>query len=167
MKPIKIVTFAVATIAVSLYAFAEPEKTETDNNFGFQQLIGEEMLQAYENKTMEGIYNSYAYEIANNIPPETFTETHHDNATSTYTHRGESYFTTTGVYTVKREQMCYFYNDPPTIVGRYCFYVYRSDNCYYHFSADEPKPTSREDFENWTSMAYRREDANNCLPDIS
>jgi len=153
MKAKRIFLSALILTMVSEIGSAEPEKDTDGDDFGFQQLIGEEMLEAYENKTMEGIYNSYAYEIANNIPPETFTETHHDNATSTYTHRGESYFTTTGVYTVKKEQMCYYYNDPPTIVGQYCFYVYRSDNCYYHFSADEPKPQSREDFELWTSMA--------------
>ena len=125
-------------------------------------------MEAYVNKTMEGVYASYAEEIANNIPPDTFTEFHHDNATSTYEHRGEyRNFTTTGIYTVRKDRLCYVYNDPGIIVGKYCFYVFKNDNCYYHYIDDEPLPATLEAFDNWTSMAYAREDRNSCLPDLS
>ena len=158
-------TSVIFASLIASAATAEPEKNETRH--GFQQLIGLEMLKAYENKTMEGVYNSYAEDMMNDIQPITFTETHHDNATSTYNHRGEIKFTTTGIYTVKKDQMCYYYNDPDHIIGQFCFFVFKSDNCYYHFASDEPLPVTRDDFENWTSMAYRHEDADNCLPDLS
>lgn len=133
----------------------------------FKQLVGDEIMAAYVNKTMEGIYSSYADEIRANLRPVTFTETHHDNATSTYNHRGDDEFTVTGIYQVRKKHLCYYYNDPPHITGQHCFYVFRTDSCFYHFSADAPVPAKQEDFELWISMAYAKEDAGRCLPDVA
>ena len=150
-------------------AMAETLETDPDEteSFGFKQLFGEEMMEAYQNKTLEGIYADYAMMMRNKEEPATFTEFHHDNATTTYEHRGHINFTTTGVYVVRKDRMCYMYNDPPNVVGRFCFYVFERDNCYYHFSTSDPLPAKSEDFDNWTSMAYRHEDADTCLPDIT
>ncbi|NNE56916.1 MAG: hypothetical protein HKN36_02310 [Hellea sp.] len=144
------------------------ETGETNTIYGFSQLKGEAIMDAYLNKTMEGVYASYAEDIANDIAPDTFTEYHYDNATSDYEHRSVyGSFKTMGVYTVRKDQLCYSYNAPGKVVGRYCFYVFKSDNCYYHFSADSPVPKNEEDFEAWTSMAYAKEHRNSCLPNIS
>ena len=149
-------------------ALAETEKTkEGTNTSGYRQLIGEEMMDAYQNKTLEGIYASYVQAMRNNEEPVTFTEFHHDNATTTYEHRGLTKFTTTGIYIVRKDRMCYMYNDPPNVKGKFCFYVFEQDNCYFHFTTDEPLPLKAKDFDKWTSMAYRHEDADTCLPDIT
>ena len=149
-------------------AFAETKATdEPENETSFRQLLGEEMMAAYQNKTLEGIYASYVQAMKNDEEPVTFTEFHHDNATTTYEHRGLTSFKTTGVYIVRKDRMCYMYNDPGNVVGRFCFYVFEQDNCYYHFSVQEPLPVKAKDFDNWTSMAYRHEDADTCLPDIT
>jgi len=144
----------------------QPE-IDTAYTFGFRQLKGEEIMAAYVNKTMEGVYASYPEMIEAGIPPETFTETHHDNATSTYIHRGARSFETIGVYTVQKDRLCYTYSQPKAIAGQYCFYVFVQESCYFHYSAMLPPPRLIEDFENWTSMAYAKEDAGTCLPSIA
>jgi len=134
----------------------------------FKQLFGTELFEAYREKTLEGVYSSYAQSVKDGEPPVTFTEYHHDNATTTYEHRAVKSFKTIGIYSVKKDQMCYVYNDPGKVVGRFCFYVFESDGCYYHYSAASPLPSTLDALESsWTSMAYRHEDAENCLPDIS
>jgi len=167
-------TALILVLLLSGASIAQAESPDVDQNdetttiLGFRQLEGEDIMNAYLNKTMEGVYASYAEDIANDIAPDTFTEYHHDNATSDYEHRSVyGSFKTMGVYTVRKDQLCYSYNEPGKVVGRYCFYVFKSDNCYYHFSADSPAPKTEEDFETWTSMAYAKEHRNSCLPNIS
>ncbi len=133
----------------------------------FVQLKGDQILNAYQNKTMEGNYATYLDDVINKRPPVTFTEYHDDNNKSTYSHRGHINFTIIGDYVVKDEQLCYTYHDPDTVQGTFCFYVYRAENCYYHFSVNRPLPKASKDFDNWISMAYRKEDMDTCLPAMS
>ncbi len=135
---------------------------------GFRQIFGEGMLDAYENKTIEGVYPEYRADILAGNRPAEFTEFHHDNATTTYEHRaaGESY-TIKGIYTVQKDTICYYYNSPGKVVGTFCFYVFLRGSCYFHFHEPDGIPTKEEDFENWSSMAYAREDRGTCLPSIA
>jgi len=140
---------------------------------GFRQIFGEDMMAAYENKIMEGVYKEYALDIAAGRPPTTFTETHHDNATTTYNHRApEKEYTIKGIYTVQKDTICYYYNNPE-VSGKFCFFVFLNDSCYFHYFAppsvplSDSLPKTEEDFDNWTSMAYSKKDAGTCLPSIS
>lgn len=146
---------------------SEPEQSAA-KELGFQQVFGEGMLDAYENKTMEGIYQEFAADMAAGRKPVTFTETHHDNATTTYNHRSESEdYTIKGIYTVQKDTICYYYNSPGKVTGSFCFYVFLNESCYYHFYAPEGLPITVKDFEGWSSMAYAKEDAGTCLPNIA
>jgi len=123
---------------------------------------------AYENKTIEGVYPEYRADIAAGIEPAAFTEFHHDNATTTYEHRGpDQSYTITGIYTVQKDTICYYYNAPGKVVGNFCFYVFIRDSCYFHYYVPEGIPITAKDFDDWSSMAYAKEDAGTCLPNIS
>lgn len=135
---------------------------------GFRQVFGAGMLDAYENKTIEGVYPEYRADIAAGIEPAAFTEFHHDNATTTYEHRGpDQSYTITGIYTVQKDTICYYYNAPGKVVGNFCFYVFIRDSCYFHYYVPEGIPVTAKDFDDWSSMAYAKEDAGTCLPNIS
>ena len=135
---------------------------------GFRQVYGEGMLDAYENKTIEGVYPEYAADIAAGIRPAEFTEFHHDNATTTYEHRAlNNSYTIRGIYTVQKDTICYYYNSPGKVVGTFCFYVFLRGSCYFHYHEPDGIPKTEEEFENWSSMAYAREDRGTCLPSIA
>lgn len=155
------------TALFSTFAAAQDTLPPANDPGKFVQLKGDQILKAYENKTMEGNYATYLADVLAKRPPVTFTEFHDDKNKSTYTHRGHINFTITGDYAVKDERLCYTYNDPDTVTGTFCFYVYRAENCYYHFADNRPLPEKMEDFDNWHSMAYRHEDSETCLPSMS
>lgn len=175
---------SLTAIALPLAATAQsteaPDEAETvlgeqsvADMLGFRQVFGKDMIAAYENKTMEGVYKEYALDVAAGRPPTTFTETHHDNATTTYNHRApDKEYTVKGIYTVQKDTICYYYNNSE-VSGKYCFFVFINDSCYFHFFApsnvplEQSLPKTEEDFEDWSSMAYSKEDAGTCLPSIS
>lgn len=160
--------FCVSTVSAQDAEPAETPEKSVVEELGFQQVFGEGMLKAYENKTMEGVYKEFAADVAAGRRPVTFTETHHDNATTTYEHRTQDEtYTIKGIYTVQKDTICYHYNSPGRVVGSFCFYVFLQESCYFHFYANEGIPTTLEEFDNWSSMAYAKEDAGTCLPNIS
>ena len=166
-----VLAFPVAALAQTPTPADKAEATEEKTiaeELGFKQIFGEGMLEAYENKTIEGVYPEFAADIAAGTPPAEFTEFHHDNATTTYEHRSEEQsYTIKGIYSVKKDLICYYYNSPGKVVGSFCFYVFKRDSCYFHYHEPDGLPATAEDFENWTSMAYAREDRGTCLPSIS
>lgn len=140
----------------------------TAERIGMRQVMGNELLPTFENKTMEGIYNSYEQTVRAGLPPDTYTETHHDNATTLYEHRGRIDYTEIGIYQVKRDQICYTYkSDKNYNNGTFCFYIFKRDGCYYHFYEPEGFPKTEQDFENWTSMSFALEEKQSCLPNIA
>lgn len=174
---LSVVLLPVSALAQSTDAPTEIEERVAEQSvgeaLGFRQVFGKDMIAAYENKTMEGVYKEYALDVAAGRPPTTFTETHHDNATTTYNHRApEQEYTVKGIYTVQKDTICYYYNNPQ-VSGKYCFFVFINDSCYFHFFAPtnaplaESLPKTEEEFEDWSSMAYSKEDAGTCLPSIS
>jgi len=152
---------------MSVTAIAQ-ETLPSENDPGkFVQLKGDQILKAYQNKTMEGNYATYLDDVIHKRPPVTFTEYHDEKYKSTYSHRGHIDFTIIGDYVVNDDQLCYTYHDPDTVKGTFCFYVYRAENCYYHYSVRRPLPEKAKDFDEWISMAYRKEDMDTCLPAMS
>jgi len=143
------------------------DKPSLAQTLGFEPVTGEDILATYENKTIEGVYNDYAANVRAGIRPARFTETHFDNATTLYEHRGKTDYTIKGIYTVKKDQICYQYNAPGKAVGNFCFYVFKQENCYFHFYEPFGYPETEEAFKSWASMAYAKEDVGTCLPNIA
>lgn len=171
MRPIGKIGICVAACLAGLPASGQdvPETPQTPSEPApsLRQVMGVELLPTYENKTMEGIYNSYEAELRAGLKPETYTETHHDNATTLYDHRGRENYTIRGIYQIKKDQICYTYKTEKYWNGTYCFYVFTSNGCYYHFYEGSGFPKSEEDLARWDSMAYAKEDAQTCLPNIA
>jgi len=107
-------------------------------------------------------------------PDKPTTETQEDTtAESIGKHRApEKEYTIKGIYTVQKDTICYYYNNPE-VSGKFCFFVFLNDSCYFHYFAppsvplSDSLPKTEEDFDNWTSMAYSKKDAGTCLPSIS
>ncbi len=148
-------------------ATAENLSEDTTESHGYRLLSGDELLATHMEITLEGVYSPGSHKLLPDGSPVTFTEFHHKNSTTTYKHRGYTNYTSKGVFIVQKDRMCYMYNDPPNIIGRFCFYIFEKENCYYHYFAGAPMPKTKEGFENWSSMAYRREDKQTCLPDFT
>lgn len=162
------VFIGAALLSVSTFTHADSKNSVDDvNAYGFRQLSGEQMMAAFTNKTLEAVYAEFYENGKASIIPVTFTETHHANATTTYEHRGEDVYTSTGIYTFQKDNVCYLYTSPEALAGKFCFYVFERDNCYYHFINNSPPPQSKKDFDRWTYMAYRHEDTNTCLQGIA
>ena len=166
-KNLKLILLLISvTMLLPIPSIAQNELSVAEQR-GLRQIPGSELLPAYENKTLEGIYNSYEADIRAGIEPEFYTEIHFDNATTDYDHRGRQDFRLRGIYQITKDQICYTYRSDRFWNGTYCFYVFMKDGCYYHYYVPSGFPETEAEFDNWTSMAYAREDAQTCLPDIA
>jgi len=166
-------TLVLAALTAFTGAAQETDTTDTAetqsaaSTLGFRQVFGEELMASFLSRTMDGVYRDYEINMRAGIAPTTYTEFHHPNAVADYQQKGPISFHIKGVYTVKKDQICYAYDSPGKVVGNFCFYIFKQDSCYYQYYEPYGLPVTAEDFDQWSSMAYAVEDAGTCLPSIS
>ncbi len=164
----------MAILSLSLTGSAWGQDAVDDNqpnnsaaqSLGMVQISGNDLLSIYQNQTVTGVFNSYIADIRAGIPPERFSEAHFENATTLYKQWGRHDYSMRGVYSFKRDEICYTYKTDRWD-GTYCFYVFKQDGCYYHFSVNRGFPVTQDDFKNWTSMGSIKEENKSCLPNIA
>ncbi len=122
-------------------------------------LSGKEIIDEYTDSTQTGMYS-----WMKNNAPVSFSETHFDNAITTYNEFGREDFTIKGVWIIKKDVICYYYRDS-RMNAENCFLVLKSGNCYYHYSA--PRAKDFKDLENWNSVGYDAKQTPSCVPPIS
>ena len=124
-------------------------------------LSGDEILKAYTNTTQTGMYS---WTRNDDGIPVSFSETHYDNTITTYNEFGREDFTIKGVWTVKKNIICYYYDDW-RISPVNCFTVLKNGNCYYHY--DDAKAPNFQNMENWNSVSFNENETPTCVPPIS
>jgi len=147
-------------LSLSLYANAHGQATRmAEAPTGGKWLSGKEIIDEYTDSTQTGMYS-----WMKNNAPVSFSETHYDNAITTYNEFGKEDFTIKGVWIVKKDIICYYYRDT-RMNAENCFYVLKTGNCYYHFSDSLPK--SFDILEQWNSVGYDEDVVPTCVPPIS
>ena len=124
-------------------------------------LSGDEIIAEYTDSTQTGMYS---WTHNNDGIPVSFSETHFDNAVTTYREFSKKDFTTKGVWIVRKNVICYYYKDW-RMNAENCFTVLKSGNCYYHY--DDLHPQNFEKLDNWNSVGYDENETPTCVPPIS
>lgn len=124
-------------------------------------MTGDEILEEYTNTTQTGMYS---WTRNNDGVPVSFSEVHYDNTITQYNEFGQTDFKIKGVWVVKKNVICYYYDDW-RINPVNCFTVLKSGNCYYHY--DDEKAPNFDDMEDWNSVGFNEDETPTCVPPIS
>jgi len=124
---------ALLLCATPLAASAQEAQLQPDENGDFlpdptqETPLGEqELLAAFSGQTHRGTYNFKRVDI------ETFAFTETTSADGTTHHRHGDKIDI-GTWRVKRNVICFVYEDWDNGVNQHCFNVFKRGNCFYHF----------------------------------
>lgn len=155
--PLALISSALLISAPAAAQVTNMAEVPTDGEW----LTGDEILKEYTDTVQTGMYS---WTRDNNGIPVSFSEIHHANTITEYSEFGREDFTIRGVWVVKKNVICYYYDDY-RINPVNCFTVLKSGNCYYHY--DDEKAQDFKDMEDWNSVGFNEDETPTCVPPIS
>jgi len=158
MKWINLIAgLSVALISLSpLLSFAQSQTLDIRPNA--ERLRSDDLLKAFKGSTHEGSYNFNLEGLAGNH----YLETHLPDSRVTYRENGEDH---AGVWTIRRDMMCYTYAGDS--LGGGCFRVYRIKNCYYFYSDSFIERKDELDRNYWTARSVVKGQEPLCVAGMS
>ena len=113
-----------------------------------ERIVGDDLLDSFMGKTMDGAYNFNAF----GVPRDRFSEVHNGDSTTDYV---EGDLEARGVWTVTSDDLlCYAY--PNTTLNGGCFRVWKLGTCYYFYSDGFPEVPDEYTESYWVARTVER-----------
>ncbi len=139
--------------ALMMSGSAVAQSQTTDIRPHANRIKGDALLKEFLGKTHDGAYNF----SEDGKPARFYTEVHHENSRVSYTEGDE---TTSGVWTIMRDNLCFQY--PNATMQGGCFRVYKVGNCFYYYNAQIPPSSNELDRDYWTARSVKKGDDADC-----
>lgn len=149
---------ALTIMSLFLIPIAHAQSQKTDIRPNANRIVGDALLAEFEDTTHSGAYNF----TDDGDPRRFYTETTRGTGRTIYT---ENDITTEGVWTVRRDMLCFMYNSSDFSGG--CFRVYKVGNCFYYYSDNVIEFPGELDRNYWTARSVKGDEKPNCEPGLS
>ena len=135
-------------LLLSLPATAHAQSQSRDIRPDAERIVGEDLLDSFSGKTMDGAYN---FDMGG-VPRDRFTEYHNPDTTTDYS---EGDLEVRGIWNVNgRDELCYMY--PNTTLNGGCFRVWKVGTCYYFYSDRVPPREDEYTGDYWVARSVER-----------